>query len=153
MSIFFNPRAALWLSLLLIGCDKKKEPQPTPQPEVTSLTLVSLTPAAGSTVSRASTLTAQLNYSLADNENSTYGYRVAIQFATTNSNTTFATSPSILDLKERKGTVTLQYPLSLVWDRTSPATLHPITCYYYLQRVNASGSSVIAQTTAQKFTE
>jgi len=153
MSLSFKPVAALWLSLLLLGCDKKKEPQPTPQPEVTSLTLASLTPAAGSNVSRASTITAQLNYSLADNETSSYGYRVAIQFVTANSTSTFATNPSTLDLKERKGTVTLQYPLSLVWDRTNPAPIRPITCYYYLQRVNASGSSVIAQTTAQKFTE
>lgn len=153
MPLSFNPRAALWLSLLLLGCDKKKEPQPTPLPKVTSLTLASLTPAAGATVSRASTITAQLNYSLADDETSSYGYRVAIQFATATSTSTFATNPSTLELKERKDTVTLQYPLSLIWDRTNPAPLRPIKCYYYLQRVNASGSTVIAQTAAQTFTE
>jgi hypothetical protein len=78
---------------------------------------------------------------------------VSIQFATPNSTSTFATGPSTVTLPNRKGTVTLTYPLDLIWDRTNPGPTHPITCYYYLQRVNGSSSTVIARTVAQTFTE
>lgn len=142
------------LSVLLFGCGKKEEAvPPAPTPAVTSLTLESLTPATGAKVARTSTLTAQLKYSLADSETAPGGYRVAIQFATANSTSTFAVGASTVTLTERQGTVTLRYPLELIWDLTNPALARPITCYYYLQRVNGSSSSVIARTAAQTFTE
>ena len=143
------------LSLLLLGCGKKEEAvKPAPvTPEVTSLTLESLTPAAGAKVARTSTITAQLKYSLADSETSSDGYRVSIQFATANSTSTFAIGPSTVTLPNRKGTLTLAYPLDLIWDRTNPGPAHPITCYYYLQRVSGTTSTVIARTAAQTFTE
>lgn len=156
MPFFLKPvGVGVLLSVLLLGCSKqeKEVPQPEPVPAVTSLTLTTLTPTAGATLTRASTLTAQLAYSLAATETSPYGYRVAIQFAKVNSTTTTAINPSSINLTERTGTVTLQYPLELIWDRTNLALAHPITCYYYLQRVNATNSTVIAKTAAQSFTE
>ncbi|MFD2719703.1 hypothetical protein ACFST9_13325 [Hymenobacter monticola] len=155
MAFSLKSSAMGFLCSLLLSCGKKEEaakPAPVP-PEVTSLTLESLTPAAGAIVSRTSTLTAQLKYSLADGETSSDGYRVAILFASTTSNSTFSVGSNNVTLPNRKGTLTLQYPLSLIWDRTNPAPAHPITCYYYLQRVSGNTSTVIAQTPAQTFTE
>ena len=155
MSFSLKSAGTTFLLSLLLGCGKKEETaQPAPvTPAVTSLTLESLTPAAGATVSRTSTITAQLKYSLADSETSADGYRVAILFAAANSTNTFSVGANTVTLPDRKGTLTLQYPLSLIWDRTNLAPAHPLKCYYYLQRMNGNTSNVIAQTPAQTFTE
>ena len=90
---------------------------------------------------------------MADSATSADGYRVAILFAAANSTNTFSVGANTVTLPDRKGTLTLQYPLSLIWDRTTPAPAHPLKCYYYLQRMNGNTSNVIAQTPAQTFTE
>ncbi|GAB2963949.1 hypothetical protein GCM10027048_36480 [Hymenobacter coalescens] len=146
--------ALLLGTLLLAGCGKKDN-NPPAQPAVTAISIASLTPAPGTQVSRATTIDATLNYSLADSETSAYGYRVSILFKST-TGSTFAINPSSVDLTARKGTVSMSYPLSRFWDRTtSPMPARPITCYFYLQRnTNGTGQSeVIAKTDALVFPE
>lgn len=142
------------LGLTLLGCGKKDDAAPA-EPATTSLTLATMQPAAGAVVSKSSTINATLNYTLADNETSEFGYRVAIQFQSTAFGVTFASGSSAVTLTDRKGTVSFSYPLASVWNQTSPVLQHPVTCYFYLQRLTSAGgqSYVIAKTPAQVFTE
>ncbi|MCC2546382.1 hypothetical protein LJY25_07990 [Hymenobacter sp. BT175] len=156
MSLLMRFGAGLTLTFALLGCGETDE-TPTPTPPVASkneLTIATLTPAAGALVSRSTTVTATLNYNLDDSEKSEYGYRVTLQFQSTNPSTTFSGSNGTVVLPNRKGTVSISTPLSSIWDRTNPAPLHPITCYFYLQRLtSATSSEVIAKTSAITFTE
>ncbi len=156
MILLMRFSTGLALSLTLLGCGKTEE-TPTPTPPVVpknELTVASLTPAAGTLVSRSSTITATLNYSLADTETSEFGYRVSLQFQSVNPSSTFSGTNGSVVLPNKKGTITISTPLSSIWDRTSPAPLHPITCYFYLQRMTSATSSDVAiKTAAITFTE
>jgi len=141
--------ACLFLMLMLLGCGKEEEATPT-----NSITLVTMTPAAGAKVSRSSTISATVNYTLAADEASEFGYRVSIQFESA-FNGTFALNPSHVTVTDRKGTIQMNYPLAGVWDLYNSRELqHPVTCYFYLDRMTDDGrSTVIAKTQALTFTE
>ncbi|MBG8555194.1 hypothetical protein [Hymenobacter guriensis] len=134
------------------GCGKKDD-----QPPVNSISIASITPKPGAKLTSSSTITAQLKYTLADSENSEYGYQVAILFKTNDPNSTSSINPNSVTVTDRKGTVTISYPVERVWN--SPgfyAASHPLTCYFYLQRLTTNGggqSSVIAKTDAQVYSE
>jgi len=161
MPLVTRVSAYLFLLLSLFSCGEKEEEVAPPKVAATnSITLVSMTPAAGAKVSKSSTISATVDYTLADDEASEFGYRVAILFQSTASGTTFAVNPSSVNsssvvVTDKKGTVKLMYPLASIWDASIPHQLqHPVTCYFYLQRLTSpSQSTVIAKTPALTFTE
>jgi hypothetical protein len=158
MPLVTRVSAYLFLLLSLFSCDDKEEETAPPKvPATNSITLVTMTPAAGEKVSKSSTITATLDYTLADDEASEFGYRVAIYFQPTVSGSTFAVGRNHEIVTDKKGTIKLTYPLASIWD--APASVpyqlqHPVTCYFFLQRLTAPGqSTIIARTPALTFTE
>lgn len=142
-SLFLS--AVLLTGLTLMGC-KKDEAKPTPPPPPTnSLKLVTVTPAAGSRISAASTINAQVDYTLADDEQSSYGYTVFMQFKTSSGSVGSAS----VTVTERAGRVDLAGPLSSFWARIE----HPVTCYLYLGRKTSTSGTTPIQRVELTFTE
>lgn len=136
--------AALLTSLALTGC-KKEESKPAPPPPVNSIKLVSVTPAAGSRISANTTINAQVDYTLADDEQSPYGYTVFMQFKTGSG----STGPTSVAVTERAGRVDLSGPLSSFWSRIE----HPVTCYLYLGRKTSPSNTTTLERVELTFTE
>ncbi|TGE24021.1 hypothetical protein E5K00_02055 [Hymenobacter aquaticus] len=98
-------------------------------------------------------ITARLAYSLAAQEQAPDGYEVSIKFQTPNPRVTFSsTLLGQVKLTQRRDTLTLSYPLAVIWN--NPKLLRPLTCYFYLHRNLGNGrSTVIAQTPPIVFRE
>lgn len=110
--------------------------------------LLAIAPQPLTEISAESTITAQLEYWLVGDDINVDDYFVSIQFDSTRPNATFAFSPTNLDevkLTEPQGMVTLQFPISEVWNRC--LLQKPVTAYYYLhKKLGENRSRVIAKT-------
>jgi len=113
---------------------------------VSSVAITSLSPDPGATVTPKDTIIASLRYAIADNVQSDYGFQVSIKFESTTPGTTFSVGETAqVDLLEREGNVTIEYPLQTIWNFQN--LKHPVACYFYLHKMTSVNSSiVIAQT-------
>lgn len=119
------------------------------------ISIRSLLPTLKDNFSKSSTISAQLNYAIAEEEKSDYGFEISIKFVSTQNNTTFSmtTDSSNVPVSEKEGTVTINYPMEIIWD--NPRLKHPVTCMFYLHKKTSSSgnSTVIAKTIPITFYE
>jgi len=136
----------LFLMLLQNGC-KKSATESDPLNETgSSITITSLSPAAGSVVSSLDTIRADLAYVIADDEVSDYGFAVSVKFQSVIENQTLSLGEeAMITVSDKKGQVNLVYPLTSAWRSSDLA--HPVSCFFYLHNyVSETTSSVIAKT-------
>jgi hypothetical protein len=136
-------------TLALTGCKKEKE-EAKPAPRTTSLTLVSITPSNGSLINSSTVLNAKVDYSLADSEQSEYGYTVFFQFKAGSNSTgpSNGSSGNVL-VTERAGRVDLSTNISPYWSRIQ----HPVAGYVYLGRKTSPTTTEILARAEFSFTE
>lgn len=141
----------LLMSLVLGSCgDKEEGPAST-------LTIRSITPTAGSVVSRTTVINAHLNYAVADRDTSTEGaYLVDMLISYEKKGVApefFLKTRRVLQY--HKDIATLTYALAESWDRAEPDHhfTRPFTCYFRLASLKNGIAYPVAETEKIVFAE
>jgi len=141
--------------LLLFSCEDNAT---TSNDETKStINILNLSPETQSIVTSQDTIKALLEYSIGKDVTSEFGFLIAILFVSTTEGKTFSVGPNNqIELVDRDGEVTLEYPLESIWNNIE--LKHPITCYFYLEKITAEtplgrSSVVIAKTEAINYME
>jgi len=144
MSSFRTLRLTSMLSLVLISVVFAGMPNPKSEG---SIELISLTPEAGSTVDRQSTIVAQLRFTIDNFKDKKDRYRISINFQDRNTRAaTFSKGPGgMITLDQASGTVTLEYPLDRIWD--DPKLRKPLRVYFYLHERTGKNETVVLDMT------
>jgi hypothetical protein len=134
----------LLLFLFFISC--KDNPTESETDSDTWIIVEEITPLAQSVLTAQDTIEATLEYAISNEITSDYGFTVSIKFTGTTAGQTFSIgSAAAVSITERKSTVSLNYPLELIWNHSS--LKHPVSCYFYLhQYTSTTSSKVIAKT-------
>lgn len=136
----------LAITLLLVFHSCKDNPTENENESETWINIVKLTPQPQSVVTLSDTIKAELSYSISDDIQSDFGFRVSIKFVSTTEGQTFSLGDAAkVGVSEKVGTAFISYPLNLVWDYYK--LKHPISCYFYLHKVTSdTTSTIIAKT-------
>lgn len=134
----------LALLLSIISC--KDNPSESEPDSDSWIILKEITPAAQAFLTPQDTIEATLEYFISNEITSDYGFKVSIKFTSTTAGQTFSIgSVASVSITEKKSTVSIIYPLALIWDHSS--LKHPVSCYFYLhQYTSVTSSNVIAET-------
>ena len=142
-----------FLAVLLAFISCKESPTENNNVSETSIEILYLAPESETTITSNDTIIATLRYSIADDIQSEFGFSISIKFTSTLEGRTFSIGPnSTIELTERDGDVTLDYPLDLIWNHSD--LKHPISCYFYLHKYTSeTTSSVLAKTSEINYYE
>ena len=125
----------IFITSLILGLYSCKDsPTENESESETWINIVDLTPQSQSVVSSIDTIKAELSYSISDEIQSDFGFRVSIKFVSTTEGQTFSLGDAAqVEISEKKGTVSLNYPLNLVWNYDK--LRRPISFYFYLHKM------------------
>jgi hypothetical protein len=122
------------LSLNIFSCQSDSDDEGSEQ---NSFSLVSISPTANSTVDASTTLTAEIEYSIADFD-TTKTYAVFIWFKRTDTGSKFNdTTNGVEPITSASGSVTHVYPISV--DLADPYIKQPLELMYALHSYSPSG--------------
>ncbi len=138
---------------VLILCPSCKDSPTDNNKTESSIEINNLIPEPGSVITSHDTLTASLLYSISDDIQSDFGFSISIKFVSIIEGQTFSVGPnSQIEVMQKEGNVTLEYPLELIWNHQN--LKHPISCYFYLHKMTSeTTSTVIARTVEINYNE
>jgi hypothetical protein len=136
----------LGTTLLLLFHSCKDNPAENENESDTWINIVDLIPESQAVVNSNDTIKVELSYSISDEIQSDYGFRISIKFVSTTEGQTFSLGDAAqVEISQKQGTVSLNYPLNLVWNYDK--LRRPISFYFYLHKMTSETSStVIAKT-------
>ncbi len=139
MKFYYNLRLmilVIFLSLCFISCREDDKTSDTKIPQIT-LTIISINPIAGSSVTSTATLTAELQY-LISNFDSTQSYAVFIRFKRTDNSMEFIDLINDIEpVTSASGNVTYEYPVSA--EVADSEILKPLKILYTLHSYSPGG--------------
>jgi hypothetical protein len=121
--------------------------------EQTYIEVKTLIPEVNTLISANDTIRAMLEYAIAEDIISDFGFSLSIKFDSKNEGETFSIgSDASIVLNEKKGTKSLEYPLNQIWSNEN--LKHPLGCYFYLhQMTSETASKVLARTPIINYSE
>ena len=150
MKIYFS--FVLMLAVLILHCGESTTQSEEENAE-TFIEIESLDPQANQVLSATDTIRASLKYAIAGDISSDFGFSISIKFASKTIGETFSIgAPAAVDISERSGTTSIEYPMELIWSNQN--LHHPVSCYFYLhQMTSETASKVIARTPEIAYSE
>ena len=143
----------IFVLLLTISCKESVTESNGDNGEETFIKILELSPDAESILTSQDTISALLQFSIADEIQSDFGFSLSIKFVSKIEGQTFSTgSNSSITLGPKTGEVRIEYSLAQIWSHAN--LKHPVACYFYMhQMTSETASKVLAKTAEIKYTE